>query len=36
LILTCGQIVLLVVNVIYEDFAGLTVIFHCPSNFEVG
>jgi hypothetical protein len=25
LILTCGQIVLLVVNVICEDFAGLTV-----------
>jgi hypothetical protein len=26
LILTCGQIALLVVNVICEDFAGLTVI----------
>jgi hypothetical protein len=25
LILTCGQIALLVVNVICEDFAGLTV-----------
>jgi hypothetical protein len=33
LILTCGQIVLLVVNVICVDFAGLTVIFHCSIQF---
>jgi hypothetical protein len=33
LILTCGQIVLLVVNVICEDFAGLIVIFHCSIQF---
>jgi hypothetical protein len=33
LILTCGQIVLLVVNVICEDFAGLTVILHCSIQF---
>jgi hypothetical protein len=30
---TCGQVVLLVVNVICEDFAGLTVIFHCSIQF---
>jgi hypothetical protein len=33
LILTCGQIVRLVVNVLCVDFAGLTVIFHCSVQF---
>jgi hypothetical protein len=33
LMLTCGQMAFLVVNVMCADFAGLTVIFHCSIQF---